>query len=234
MSIGNRANGSHHARSDFGHLVILPPADVSSLSQRLIATRRNSCARGSLLQLRHPRPNSTAKKNISKSFDDIVDHCCYVWITLIDLNRGKSCPSRAAMANRELAPRTLQRGPGGRRKNLRPSGRRAWRRLDSRNVQRPDEFASKFKWLPWYIVICSHEKASCRVATTWLQFVANKPASGRFQAAGGLSTARAPARCSRGAAKAAYLAHYKVPRDLVEYWDAGGGWPPDETWKRRP
>lgn len=25
MSIGNRANGSHHARSDFGHLVVLPP-----------------------------------------------------------------------------------------------------------------------------------------------------------------------------------------------------------------
>jgi hypothetical protein len=25
-----------------------------------------------------------------KSFDDIVDHCCYVWITLIDLSRGKS------------------------------------------------------------------------------------------------------------------------------------------------
>jgi hypothetical protein len=65
MSIGNRANGSHPARSDFGHLVVLPPADGSSLSQRHIATRRNSCPRGSLSQLRHPRPNSMAKKNIS-------------------------------------------------------------------------------------------------------------------------------------------------------------------------
>jgi hypothetical protein len=36
-----------------------------------------------------------------ESFDEIVDHCCYVWITLIDLSRGKSCPSRAAMANRD-------------------------------------------------------------------------------------------------------------------------------------
>jgi hypothetical protein len=34
MGIGNRANGSHHTRSDFGHLVVLPPADGSSLSQR--------------------------------------------------------------------------------------------------------------------------------------------------------------------------------------------------------
>jgi hypothetical protein len=49
-----------------------------------------------------------AAKKIFQSFDDIVDHCCYV-CTLIDLSRGKSCPSRAAMANREtVAPRTLQ------------------------------------------------------------------------------------------------------------------------------
>ena len=46
---------------------------------------------------RHALPNSTARKNvwqfmrqnwlsnrIFKSFDDIVDHCCYAWNTLID------------------------------------------------------------------------------------------------------------------------------------------------------
>src|SRR5260370_38984661 len=32
---------------------------------------------------------------IFKSFDEIVDHCCYAWNTLID--RGKSCPSLAAI-----------------------------------------------------------------------------------------------------------------------------------------
>jgi hypothetical protein len=57
-------------------------------------------------------PNSMTKKYF-KSFDDIVNHCCYVWITLIDLSRGKSFLSRAAMANRgAVAPRTLQWGPG--------------------------------------------------------------------------------------------------------------------------
>jgi DDE superfamily endonuclease len=33
---------------------------------------------------------------IFKSFDDIVDHCCYAWNTLID-HPGRSCPSRAAI-----------------------------------------------------------------------------------------------------------------------------------------
>jgi hypothetical protein len=62
-------------------------------------------------------PQLNGQEKYFKSFDDIVDHCCYVWITLIDLSRGKSCPSRAAMANREVvAPRTLQWGPGGGRK----------------------------------------------------------------------------------------------------------------------
>src|SRR5919201_4314117 len=65
MGIGNRANASHHARPDFGRLVVLPPADGSALSQRHIAKRRNSCPRGSLSQLRHPHPSSMAKKNIS-------------------------------------------------------------------------------------------------------------------------------------------------------------------------
>ena len=32
---------------------------------------------------------------IFKSFDDIVDHCCYAWNTLID-QPWKSCPSHAA------------------------------------------------------------------------------------------------------------------------------------------
>jgi hypothetical protein len=85
-------------------------------------------------------------KKYFKSFD-IVDHCRYVWITLIDLSRRKSCPSRAAMANRELAPRTLQRGPGGRRKNLRPSGRRAWRRRDFNFIQVLDQKFSDFNGL---------------------------------------------------------------------------------------
>jgi len=35
-----------------------------------------------------------------------------MWITLIDLGRGKSCPSRAAMANREGQRR--ERFSGGR------------------------------------------------------------------------------------------------------------------------
>jgi hypothetical protein len=89
-------------------------------------------------------PELNGQEKYFKSFDDIVDHCCYVWITLIDLSRGKSCPSRAAMANRELAPRTLQRGPGGGRKNLRPSGRRARRRL---SFAKPGIFGSDFDFI---------------------------------------------------------------------------------------
>jgi hypothetical protein len=66
-------------------------------------------------------PELNGQEKYFKSFDDIVDHCCYVWITLIDLSRGKSCPSRAAMANREaLAPRRFS-GGRGRSKNSRPS-----------------------------------------------------------------------------------------------------------------
>jgi hypothetical protein len=42
------------ARSGFGHLVVLPPAEGSSLSQRHIATRRNSCPRGSSSATRAP------------------------------------------------------------------------------------------------------------------------------------------------------------------------------------
>jgi hypothetical protein len=63
-----------------------------------------------------------AKKNISNPSTTLSNHCCYVWITLIDLGRGKSCPSRAAMANREGQRRErFSGGPGGGRKNLRPS-----------------------------------------------------------------------------------------------------------------
>jgi hypothetical protein len=70
-------------------------------------------------------PQLNGQEKYLKSFDDIVDHCCYVWITLIDLSRGKSCPSRAAMANREaVAPRTLQWGPGGRSKKFTTVGAR--------------------------------------------------------------------------------------------------------------
>jgi hypothetical protein len=58
-------------------------------------------------------PELNGQEKYFKSFYDIVDHCCYVWITLIDLSRGKSCPSRAAMANREaLAPRRFSGGRG--------------------------------------------------------------------------------------------------------------------------
>src|SRR6266498_1292112 len=86
-------------------------------------------------------PELNGQEKYFKSFDDIVDHCCYVWITLIDLSRGKSCPSRAAMANREaVAPRTLQWGPGGGRMNLRPSVPAARRRLNFRNVQSQPSF----------------------------------------------------------------------------------------------
>src|SRR6266508_4918538 len=81
MSIGNRANGSHHARSDVGDLVVLPPADGSSLSQRYIATRRNSCPRGSALAAAPSAPQLNGLEKYFKSFDDIVDHCCYVWST---------------------------------------------------------------------------------------------------------------------------------------------------------
>src|SRR5205809_1727134 len=48
-------------------------------------------------------PELNGQEKYFKSFDDIVDHCCYVWITLIDLSRGKSWPSRAAMANSPLS-----------------------------------------------------------------------------------------------------------------------------------
>jgi hypothetical protein len=54
-----------------------------------------------------------------ESFDEIVDHCCYVWITLIDLSRGKSCPWRAAMANRDSgSAANASEGPGGRSKKF--------------------------------------------------------------------------------------------------------------------
>src|SRR5215470_13151641 len=33
---------------------------------------------------------------IFKSFDDIVEHCCYAWNTFIH-QHGRSCPSRAAI-----------------------------------------------------------------------------------------------------------------------------------------
>jgi hypothetical protein len=42
-----------------------------------------------------PRAPQLNDQKYFKSFDDIIDHCCYVWITLIDLSLGKSCPSRA-------------------------------------------------------------------------------------------------------------------------------------------
>jgi hypothetical protein len=68
--------------------------------------------RGSLSQLRHPLPNSMAKKNISNP-STTLSNLLLPWMTFIDLGRGKSCPSRAAMANREAAaPRTLQWGRG--------------------------------------------------------------------------------------------------------------------------
>jgi hypothetical protein len=71
-----------------------------------------------------------------KSFDDIVDHCCYVWITLIDLSRGKSMsiarrdgqPGSGSAANASVEA-------GGGRKNLRPSLPMARRRSNfSKNV----------------------------------------------------------------------------------------------------
>ena len=30
---------------------------------------------------------------VFKSYDDIVDHCCYAWNTLVDWPLEKSCPS---------------------------------------------------------------------------------------------------------------------------------------------
>jgi hypothetical protein len=76
------------------------------------------------------------------------EHCCYVWITLIDLSLGKSCPSRAAIGEPgTVAPRTLQWGPGGGRKNLRPSAPRTRRRSNFDYLQVRSEFASNFKWL---------------------------------------------------------------------------------------
>jgi hypothetical protein len=65
-------------------------------------------SRSSATRARTQRP-----RKYFESFDEIVDHCCYVWITLIDLSRGKSCPSRATMANRERQRRErFSGGPG--------------------------------------------------------------------------------------------------------------------------
>src|SRR5262245_50996536 len=66
----------------------IKPAGMAPRPSRFQATSR-SCS------CRHAHPNSTAKKisgnscgrtgcRIFKSFDDIVDHCCYAWNTLID------------------------------------------------------------------------------------------------------------------------------------------------------
>jgi hypothetical protein len=38
---------------------------------------------------------------VFKSFDDIVDHCCYAWNTLMS-GRGKSCPSRTAIGQPQV------------------------------------------------------------------------------------------------------------------------------------
>jgi hypothetical protein len=38
---------------------------------------------------------------IFKSFDDIVDHCCHAWNTLIDQS-WKSCPSRATIGQPQV------------------------------------------------------------------------------------------------------------------------------------
>jgi hypothetical protein len=43
---------------------------------------------------------------IFKSFDDIVDHCCYAWNTLID-QPWKTCPSPAAIGQ---SPSLIVRG----------------------------------------------------------------------------------------------------------------------------
>src|SRR6266542_6547023 len=86
-------------------------------------------------------PQLNCQEKYFKSFDDIVDHCCYVWITLIDLSRGKSCPSRAAMATRESgSAANASVGPGGRSKKLRPSLPRSRRRCSFRNNERQPGF----------------------------------------------------------------------------------------------
>jgi hypothetical protein len=90
-------------------------------------------------------PQLNGQEKYFKSFDDIVDHCCYVWITLIDLSRGKSCPSRAAMATRESGKRRERfSGAGGRSKKLRPSLPRSRRRLNFKNIVPSVKFANDF------------------------------------------------------------------------------------------
>src|SRR5476649_2334308 len=40
---------------------------------------------------------------VLKSFDDIVDHCCYAWKTRSSISRGKSCPSHAAIGQSSVS-----------------------------------------------------------------------------------------------------------------------------------
>jgi hypothetical protein len=68
----------------------------------------------SLLQLPPRAPELNGQENIwqfmrqnwlsnriFKSFDDIVDHCCYAWNTLT-ISRGKSCPSGTAIGQPQV------------------------------------------------------------------------------------------------------------------------------------
>jgi hypothetical protein len=84
-----------------------------------------------------------------QSLDDIVDHYCYAWNRLIDQpwkimsiarrdwvaeRQGREAP-RPVLANPEAAaPRTLESGPGGRRRNSRPCGAPARRRFLIQNI----------------------------------------------------------------------------------------------------
>src|SRR5919197_2507338 len=93
MSIGNRANGSHHARPDFGRLVVLSPADGSSLSQR----HARSGSRSSISA-------SETKADETRAVRDHIDETCQGHITYRRLlEQSVSCahvdPTSASYSN---------------------------------------------------------------------------------------------------------------------------------------
>jgi hypothetical protein len=93
-------------------------------------------------------PQLNGQEKYFKSFDDIVDHCCYVWITLIDLSRGKIMsiarrdgqPGSGSAANASV-------GAGGAVEKFKTVSAPARRRCRFRNNQRWPAFVNPINGL---------------------------------------------------------------------------------------
>src|SRR5262249_46836552 len=77
---------------------------------------------------------------IFKSFDDIVDHCCYAWNTLID-QPWKLCPSRDATGQQSVTQSEDWYKLRRRVKSLRPIAGMQAKPLSLRHVYHPSRCA---------------------------------------------------------------------------------------------